>query len=341
MEIDKFLGCVLGVATGDALGMPFETLSAKDIRRKVGRVDRYYSPNINSRLWASTRRLHEGCWTDDTQLTLATMEALIENGGEFDMDAVAKNHIDAYVSKNRRGWGRSTRNACKRLSVGISWRESGEPNGAGNGIVMKIAPLGLWHNAVGSVDDFTGLCIDFGRMTHLDPAAVTAGVVHAHAVSILAGESFDAWSFLSWISTLQEIASLSESKLLQSEGPRISEKLSLVRALYVGGDLIHETPESLAAYFDGGTKAAFSAYNSLGLSYVIFARSHSSFDAVFDAIAAGGDTDSNASIVGSLVGTLHGVSVIPQEFIAGLERSEWIKERIEEFFNSVNKGGVL
>jgi ADP-ribosylglycohydrolase len=56
------------------------------------------------------------------------------------------------------------------------------------------------------------------------------------------------------------------------------------------------------------------------------------FNAVLDAVNAGGDTDTNASIVGSLVGALHGIKVIPAELLLELEDKQEIQARIEKFY---------
>lgn len=329
MNLDKFLGCIFGVAVGDALGMSFEVLSPAEIQNKVGRVDRFYPASINPKIFASERHLPAGAWTDDTQLTLATMEALIESSGRFDMDVIARRHVEAYLG-DRRGWGRSTRNACKRLSEGVSWRESGEPGGSGNGVMMKIAPLGLYS----SVTPFDRRrLLEFAEMTHREPYAIVAGCVHAWIVEDLARIAYARpLPFPNFSGMVQYYARMFEAELPSHEN-KISELAFLLYELQESGTLSRESPEELSLRFGGGTKAAFSAYNSFGLSYAMFLRNPNSFDAVYDAIAAGGDTDSNASIVGSLLGALHGEKIIPLDLVREVERSEWIRARTEVFYS--------
>jgi ADP-ribosylglycohydrolase len=123
---------------------------------------------------------------------------------------------------------------------------------------------------------------------------------------------------------------------------KISELALFLYELQKSGTLYRESPEELSLRFGGGTKAAFSAYNSFGLSYAMFVRKPDSFEAVYDVIAAGGDTDSNASIVGSLLGALNGEKVIPSDLVGQVERSEWIRERTRIFFEvCVNKKGGM
>lgn len=326
MNLDKFKGCILGVAIGDALGMPVERMTAEKIREIVGELRDFLPASVNPKPFPEFEHMQAGSWTDDTQLTLAVMEALIESGGRFDMDVIARRHIEAYASTL--GWGRSTRNACKRLSQGVHWSESGEPGGSGNGVMMKIAPLGLLRSMNTKTIDMPAESIAFAKMTHLATPAIVAGGVHEFAISMLPnfGPSIIFFGrFLeSWAKNLEE--------KLPPHQDKISEQISLVLSMYHSGELVLETPETLGIRFGVGTKAAFSAFNSFALSYALFLRNPHSFDAVFDAVNAGGDTDTNASIVGSLLGAFNGMSVIPENLLTGLDRREFIEERIEKFW---------
>ena len=69
--IDKFSGCLLGGAIGDALGAPVEFLSMNEILRQYGAagITRFVE------FWSD-----QGAFTDDTQMTLFTAEGLIGAG---------------------------------------------------------------------------------------------------------------------------------------------------------------------------------------------------------------------------------------------------------------------
>src|SRR3990172_11810807 len=140
---EKIRGMFLGIAIGDALGMPVETLTADVIAKRFGRIMNYLRPEGHK--WYNGR--DAGTWTDDTQLSLAVAESLIANG-KIDMDDLAARHVAALPTAKQFGWGRSTRKSVTRLSQGVHWSESGksnEPNqGMGNGVAMKVAPIGAW-----------------------------------------------------------------------------------------------------------------------------------------------------------------------------------------------------
>jgi len=338
MSLDQFKSCILSIAIGDKLGMPFETMTAQGIREAVvgGEVKGYLSPQVNPRPFPEFAGMTESICTDDTDYTMVVVEALIESGGKFDMDVIARKHVEA--AKDIRGMGRSTRNSIERLSLGVHWSESGEPEGprgggAGNGVIMKVAPLGLLR-ALGTEDvDLPHETIAFSRMTHLAPPAIVAAGVHAFSIAMLLDYKSPSLSRL--LAYLLSWAKLLEEKLPDSSD-KISDQILWISSMYNSGELNQDTPETLGIRFGVGTKAAFSAFNSFGLSYSLFVRNPRSFDAVFDAVNAGGDTDTNASIVGSLVGALNGMEVIPPELIEGLEISDWVIERVEKFFEVCN-----
>lgn len=338
MNLDKFMGCILGVAIGDALGMPMETMSAKNIQKKIGTVitPTFFSPSINPRPFSSLKHLPPGSWTDDTQLTLATMEALIDSDGVFDMDMIAKKHIDAYQGE-RRGWGKSTKNSCSRLAEGVSWKDSGEPSGAGNGVMMKIAPLGLLQSIKRqSIEVFLKECVTYARMTHLGTQAIVAGVVHAAAIDFLARMNSPYYFIMPFfLRYLHDVALIVEEEL-SATGDKISNQINRVRVYWHDRMILGRYLE-VASLFGNGTSYA---YNSFGLSYALFASNHNSFDAVWKTALAGGDTDSNASIVGSLYGALNGTSHIPEYLLAGLEKREYIEESVKKFFQICSGEGV-
>ncbi|MDO8559162.1 MAG: ADP-ribosylglycohydrolase family protein [bacterium] len=338
MNLDKFTGCIYGLAIGDALGMPMETMSRDDIKKKIGLIipPTFLSPSMNPHIFSSLRHLKPGFWTDDTQLTLATMEAFIESDGSFDMNKIAQKHIEAYQGE-RRGWGKSTRNACQRLAEGASWKDSGEPNGAGNGIMMKIAPLGL-RKSVRQQDPaaFLKECITYARMTHLGTQAIVAGVVHAAAIAFLVNSSpgnIADHSTRDFLGYLRSIALMAEKELPTTEN-KISEQFNRILSYWRDYIVRQKEDPEIASRFGGGTSYA---YHSLGLSYALFAANPTSFSVVWQAACAGGDTDSNASIVGSLYGALNGASFIPKYLLSGLERCGYLEGVAKRFFQACNK----
>src|SRR4051794_24474709 len=121
----KIRGMLVGGAIGDALGAPVETWDLPRIIEAHGGPITGYVPPIGHR-WFKPDEFFPGMTTDDTQLTVATLEGLI-NGhpaatdrGDFGcyMDAIAQAHVGA-MKFAVGGWGKSTTEAVRRIAAGV------------------------------------------------------------------------------------------------------------------------------------------------------------------------------------------------------------------------------
>jgi ADP-ribosylglycohydrolase len=125
---DAILGCLIGGAMGDAIGAAAE-----------GR-----------RVPPPFADLARGPWsiTDDTQLTLATCEA-ITTAQTVDPESIAASMLRWYRRGRLTGLGSSTLKALRDLDAGIHWALSGQQGNraAGNGAAMRIAPLAFMLDA--------------------------------------------------------------------------------------------------------------------------------------------------------------------------------------------------
>ena len=117
---DRVVGSIIGGALGDGWGRPFEG----GLRRDAAPL-----PNV---LVVS----------DDTQLTLATCEAIIERG-RVDAEAIAARFVAWFRLGRLDGLGASTLKALRDLDSGAHWALAGAKGerSAGNGAAMRVAPL--------------------------------------------------------------------------------------------------------------------------------------------------------------------------------------------------------
>ncbi len=137
-------------AYGDAAGLPVETWSAARIKAEFDEVKELLPTRYNP---FYVREFEAGTWSDDTQLSLAVARAIIKANG-FDMRVIADEHVVEYnqtpqITKPsgqcvKRGWGGSTTYAVERYIDGTPIDQCGQPDGSGNGVIMKMAPLALW-----------------------------------------------------------------------------------------------------------------------------------------------------------------------------------------------------
>ena len=172
---DRCVGSLLGTACGDILGAAVEGWSARSIRERFGQV----------RDFVDTVRGF-GCYTDDTQMTLALATSLVERG-RVDAEHVSAKYAEFYESA--RGYGGAAHRVMRALRNGADYRGTGVlefPDGSfGNGGAMRIAPVGLayrhapdrvLHDAVESAL----LC------THVHPEAIDGAYLQAKAVAMAA-----------------------------------------------------------------------------------------------------------------------------------------------------------
>lgn len=108
--VDAVLGCIVGGAIGDAAGAAFEGLPVGPAPRPLRSLDWYL--------------------TDDTQLTLATCEALTE-GGTPDPARIAASFLRWFRARRLTGVGASTLKALRDLEVGTHWGQAGRTQKTG------------------------------------------------------------------------------------------------------------------------------------------------------------------------------------------------------------------
>lgn len=339
MNRDKVRGMFLGIAIGDALGMPAETFTAEKIQNKFGRITKYLRPDGHQ--WYRGRL--EGTWTDDTQLSLVVAESLIEKKA-IDLDDLAARHIETFCRCNV-GWGGSSRDAVMRLAAGIHWSESGIPKkegrGTGNGVAMKVAPVGAYFASIwdllregdGSPEVYDAIA-NLTFMTHKTGMALVSAWAQIYAVEYCLNASPDKFSRSAFL--LAVWSGIWHAHGIQfaweKDNPdNLSERLENLSRI----EFLNIKPEKIAELFGGGTSYV---YNSLPFSYTFFLRNPRSIEALYDVVNAGGDTDSNGSIVGALLGALNGTKIFPEDLVNGLWRKDEILKAADNFCDAFNIG---
>ena len=136
-------GALMGLAIGDALGMPSQTLSRQDIAERYGRIDGFRAPSDGHPV---SHGLSAGQVTDDTEQTLLLAKRLIGQPYGFDDVAWAQDLLAWEADVRAKGLadllGPSSRAAIDALLAGTSPEETGR-NGTTNGAAMRIAPVGI------------------------------------------------------------------------------------------------------------------------------------------------------------------------------------------------------
>ena len=279
---NRYRGALLGLAAGNALGDPVEGFSATDIFDAIPGGVRDIHP--------SNRGVP---WDDDVAQAIELGEELLTV--PFEPDAFLQRLV-RWMEESGRGMGRQTYQVLMRAKAGgrttdaarAVWERSGR-NAAGNGAVMRCAPVGLrWRR------DPLRLVEDAGhsaRVTHYDPRCVwTTVAVCAVIAHALAGSHW----------TLHELA----DGLAGVGAPgEVCDAVRQAATSDLAGLRLDE-PDSM-----GYTIKAM----QVGLWVFINAADFES--ALLEVVNAGGDTDTNGAVAGAVLGARFGAGAIPARWL--------------------------
>lgn len=293
MPDPHLVGCILGTAVGDALGLPYEGLSRRRARQMLGAPERHRF------------LLGRGMVSDDTEHTCFVAQALIASAGE--VVAFRRSlawSLRIWLLGQPAGIGFATLRAILKLWVGFPPDRSGV-HSAGNGPAMRAAILGA---AIDDPEHLRRLVHASTRLTHNDPKAEHGALAVAFAA--LYGrqrESVDGEEYL------RELG-----PLIGDEG---SELLGLLRRAV---DSARQGQTTLDFADSLGLGRGVSGYALHTVPVAIHAWLSHPCDyrrAVTTIIECGGDADSTAAIVGGIVGTAVGEEGIPADWLDRLV--EW------------------
>jgi ADP-ribosylglycohydrolase len=292
---DRYTGCLLGLAVGDALGAPVE------FRSPGG-----FEP-LSDMIAGGPFNLLRGQYTDDTTMALCIAESILAKRAFDPVD-----QLQRYVRWYRQGYLSSTGecfdigNTTRRSLVdfehtGEPFRQSGGLRGS-NGAIMRLAPVAMAFS--GDAAEAVHLCGESARTTHNFVECVdTCRLLGALIVGALSGDSKDRllspgyspvdglWERLPLTSSVQEI-SLGLYKRKQPPAIR-------------GGGLATE---------------------SLEAALWAFYHSHTYEEGVLLAVNLGDDADSTGAVFGQLAGAYYGLQAIPVRWLDALWSSQLILE---------------
>lgn len=288
---DKFTGCLVGVGVGDALGMPAEGMTPKQLGIIYGQIRDYHEG------W-----LKPGYITDDTQLTICIAESIVEHR-DFVPEDVAQRFV-GWLGYGR-GKGRTCTMAVLNLIQGKSWKESGLFS-AGNGSAMRSAPIGLFYYK--DYERLKRIARDSSIITHTDPMAIAGATAVAFSVAYCLSHPHD-FDVLTYIREL--------TGFISDISDRMAERISLLL------DCLNKDSAEVLARLRPG---AF-VLESLPAAIYCFIRSPYDFEeTVITGVNGGYDADTVASMAGGISGALNGLSGIPARWIEGLEEGEKLME---------------
>jgi poly(ADP-ribose) glycohydrolase ARH3 len=322
---EKFSGCLLGGMIGDVIGAVVEAESPGYIRKTFQHLDDILALKTVPEL--ITGEWEVGRFTDDTQMSSCVAEWLTQEAAP-DGKNLLERFCRAYEPWRHYGPGarlilESFPNAKDR------WMDLATamfPQGSyGNGSAMRVAPVGLiFHN------DLSGV---------LTAARTSSTVTHSHYLAIQ-GAALQAAAVAGAVRGMSDpVQILRILKAALSHFENRGEDTSVygkALALMAEGLSRKVPPAKIVKLLGNGIKAQEAVPMAI---YCYLANPDSFEKAVEAAILLGGDTDTIASMTGSLAGAALGESRIPERWLRRVTEPDYTPERIRQLaFDLYRKG---
>lgn len=286
------IGCLLGTAVGDAMGLPSEGLSRERQLKMYPDIGRHHF------------LCGKGMISDDTEHACMVSQALVVSGG--DIDSFVRDlawRLRFWLMGLPAGVGYATLRAILKLWLGFPWYRSGVFS-AGNGPAMRSPIIGVCYG--GQPQSMCGLVAAATRITHTDPRAEHGALAVALAAHLAAhGKVVEPGRYLDRLGLLLErgeLFDLVQKAALSAERGESTQYFAEQMGLKHGitGYICHTVPAVIHCWLKNQ-----SDYRG----------------AITEMIRCGGDTDTTAAILGGIVGAHVGKAGIPGEWLVHL--SEW------------------
>jgi ADP-ribosyl-[dinitrogen reductase] hydrolase len=292
---DRFRGCLLGLAAGDAVGTAVEFRPRGNFEPLTGMIG------------GGPFNLLPGQWTDDTSMALCLGTSLVECNG-FD----ARDQIERYCRWAETGYSSST-GTCFDIGNTISaalwrYRQTGDPfagsthpRSAGNGCIMRLAPVPMYYFP--DLETAERYAAQSSRTTHgteecLDACRLLARVI----CRALGGEPKEAVLFRN------------------RESFEGAEKIATI----VRGDYRDKTEAEI--------RGSGYVVESLEAALWCFLHTDSFEDAILAAANLGDDADTTAAVCGQVAGAYYGAAGIPEAWLGRLALRDEITELADRLY---------
>ena len=298
--LNKYMGALLGLAIGDALGTTLEFKDPGD-----------FEP-IEEIIGGGPFNLQPGQWTDDTSMALCLAASLIEkkNFDVFDqMSKYYKWYKDGYMSSASFCFdiGITTKNAL------LLFHQTGQPitgstdrMTAGNGSIMRLAPVPLFFRE--------------NLLEAISRSAISSKTTHA------APQAVDSCKYLAWL-IVHALNGTAKETLLSSEAANSFLMLNKVdgevEEIIVGSFKIKNPPEIQGSGY---------VVRSLEAALWAFYKTSNFKDGALMAVNLGDDADTTGAVYGQIAGAFYGKSGIPKEWLDVLHRRDQIENMAVELY---------
>ncbi len=293
--LDRYKGCLIGSATGDALGAPFEFWRREKVQEYL---------NENELKLIQFQRgdctYPQGFYTDDTSMMICLAESLIEKDFDLDhqFDLYRKWLLEGHATpegKNSYGVGQQTWKALSKNKGFKKGVDGLSEKASGNGALMRIAPIALmYHNDFEAIKEKS---LHSSFLTHNNEIAGWVCVVFNSLISftILGKEKLE---------SIEAVL-----KMYENEMP--AEITELLKHPYQEWE---DFTHPISGY----------SVDTLRIALWSWLTSKSYEESIRKVLLLGNDTDTFAAVTGALSGSYFGYNNIPNQWKAELMREEHI-----------------
>jgi ADP-ribosylglycohydrolase len=291
---ERVVGCVLGLALGDALGAPFEFRRREEIPSPLPAFERGWMGRP------------PGSWTDDTAMARNLWRSL-EARGRLDVEDVFERHL-AWIRTDPPDAGSLTRRVLWSALEGapfqdaarLEWERRGPEVSAGNGSVMYCAPLGAFR--AGRPELLVEEAPALSAITHWDERCRTACLAVTLTVAALVrGED---------------------------HGDAVEAAVGAVLERPGGEELEFLVAEAGRSRRIDGPDMGFTLFTA-GIGLQVVVEGLALEEGLRHVVSLGGDTDTNGAVAGALLGALHGRAGLPEAWLAKLSERGAIEAEAE------------
>jgi ADP-ribosyl-[dinitrogen reductase] hydrolase len=313
---EKASAALYGSIIGDALGVPVESLSRKELSLRA----------VKNMLGYGRYNLPAGTWSDDSSMILCTMEAL---GNGYDIDTLGtlfrKWLYDGVWTPYGYAFdvGLTTYMALDAIANETSARTSGRTteDDNGNGSLMRMLPAALWFSRE-DTESFMARIHEISAITHAHPRSLVGCGIYAMLVRELLVAQDKTAAFRAAID--QALAFYSRYDGFKKELSRFSRILSCRLPLLEEADI------NSSGYI----------VDTLEASIWCLLRHDDTKSIIISAVNLGIDTDTTGSIAGGLAGLAYGISSISEEWLHALARKKDIDALIKHFVSLLESGAT-
>jgi ADP-ribosyl-[dinitrogen reductase] hydrolase len=286
---DRFRGCLLGLAAGDAVGTTVEFSSRSSF------------PPVTDMTGGGPFRLQPGQWTDDTSMALCLATSLLEREG-FDardqMERYCRWHEEGYLSSTGRCFdiGTTVAAALRRFrETGDPMAGSTHPRSAGNGCIMRLAPVPMFFYP--DLDAVEHQSAESSRTTHAATECVDASRLFGRIVA-------------------RALLGRPKDEVLFGDADTFTGAATIV-------DIARGSYRDKA---ESDIEGSGYVVRSLEAALWCFLRTDSFDAAILRATNLGDDADTTAAVCGQVAGAFYGESGIPRRWLERLTMRSEITE---------------